>query len=232
VEANANLRLRGTVTNPALLGRINITQGQLVFFGTKYTISQGSLSFFNPVKIDPVLNVDFDTKARGIDITLSVAGPLNKLTVTPRSDPPLQSSELVSVLTTGDAPVSEFTRLNQQSLPTQSGQPSNMTALLGQVIANPVSGRLQRFFGVSKLRINPTLDPALANGVQYNPQARLTIEQQVTPNVTFTYVTNLTNANPQIVSFEWAMNKQWSVVAQREENGLLGFDVYLKKRFK
>jgi len=232
VEANANLRLRGTATNPALLGRINITQGQLVFFGTKYTISQGSVSFFNPVRVDPVLNVDLDTKARGIDITLSVAGPLNKLTVTPRSDPPLQFGEIVSVLTTGDAPVSDFTRLNQEAAPSQSLQQSNMTALLGQVIANPVSGRLQRFFGVSKLRINPTLDPALANGVQYNPQARLTIEQQVTPDVTFTYVTNLTNANPQVVSVEWAVNKQWSVVAQREENGLVGLDFYLKKQFK
>lgn len=232
VEANANLRLRGTATNPALLGRINITQGQLVFFGTRYTINNGSVSFFNPVKIDPVLNIDLDTKARGIDITLSVAGPLDKLTVTPRSDPPLQFSEIISVLTTGDAPVSDFTRLNQESATTQSFQQSNMTALLGQVIANPVSGRLQRFFGVSKLRINPTLDPALANGVQYNPQARLTIEQQVTPDVTFTYVTNLTNANPQIVSVEWAVSKQWSVVAQREENGLVGLDFYLKKQFK
>ena len=232
IQADANLRLRGTATNPALLGRITITQGELSFFGTKYTINQGSISFFNPVKIEPVLNVDLNTRARGIDITFSISGPLNKLNVTPRSDPPMQFSEIVSVLTTGDAPISDFTRLGQQSPAAQPFQQSNATALLGQVIANPVSGRLQRFFGVSKLRINPTLDPALANGVQYNPQARLTIEQQVTPDVTFTYVTNLTNANPQIVSVEWSVSKKWSVVAQREENGLIGLDFYLKRRFK
>ena len=232
IQADANLRLRGTATNPVLLGRINITQGDLAFFGTKYTINQGSISFSNPVKVEPVLNVDLNTKARGIDITLSVAGPLSKPNVTPRSDPPLQFSEIVSLLTTGNAPISDFTRLSQQSSAVQSLQQSDATALLGQVIANPVSGRLQRFFGVSKLRINPTLDPALANGVQYNPQARLTLEQQVTPDVTFTYVTNLTNANPQVVSVEWSVSRQWSVVAQREENGLVGLDFYLKKRFK
>ncbi len=232
IQADANLKLRGTATNPALLGRINITQGELVFFGTKYTINQGSITFSNPIKIEPILNIDLNTRARGIDITLSISGPLSKPNVTPRSDPPLQFSEIVSVLTTGDAPISDFTRLGQQSPAVQPFQQSNATALLGQVIANPVSGRLQRFFGVSKLRINPTLDPALANGVQYNPQARLTIEQQVTPNVTFTYVTNLTTANPQIVSVEWSVSKQWSVVAQREENGLVGLDFYLKKRFK
>jgi translocation and assembly module TamB len=232
IQADANLRLRGTATNPALLGRINVTQGDLEFFGTKYTINQGSISFSNPVKIEPVLNVDLNTKARGIEITLSVTGPLSKPNVTPRSDPPLQFSEIVSLLTTGNAPISDVTRLGQQSPTAQSFQQSNVTALLGQVIANPVSGRLERFFGVSKLRINPTLDPALANGVQYNPQARLTIEQQVTPAVTFTYVTNLTNANPQVVSVEWSVSRQWSVVAQREENGLIGLDFYLKRRFK
>jgi translocation and assembly module TamB len=33
LQADANLRLRGTATNPALIGRINITQGELIFFG-------------------------------------------------------------------------------------------------------------------------------------------------------------------------------------------------------
>ena len=85
LQAEANLRLRGTASNPALLGRINITQGKLTFFGTKYTLSQGSIAFYNPVKMEPILNIDLETKARGIDITLTVSGPLTKLTLTPRS---------------------------------------------------------------------------------------------------------------------------------------------------
>ncbi|MBZ5575815.1 MAG: translocation/assembly module TamB domain-containing protein [Acidobacteriia bacterium] len=228
LQAGANLRLRGTATNPALLGRINVTQGQLLFFGTKYNISQGSISFFNPVKIDPVLNVDLETKARGIDITLTVSGPVNKLNLSPRSDPPLQFNEIVSVLTTGQNPTTDTgARVGQQSATQQPFQQSAASALLGQVIASPVSGRLQRFFGISKLRIDPTLP-----GVEYNPQARLTLEQQVTPEITFTYITNVTSANPQVVSVEWSVSKQWSVVAQREENGLLGLDFFFKKRFK
>ena len=227
LQADANLRLRGTASNPALLGRVNITQGRVVFFGTKYTINQGSISFFNPVKVEPVLNVDLETKARGIDITLAVSGPLSKLNLTPRSDPPLQFNEIVSVLTTGQDPTTDTARLGQQAGTPQPFQQSAASALLGQAIASPVSGRLQRFFGVSKLRIDPTLP-----GVEYNPQARLTLEQQVTPDITFTYITNVTNANPQVVSVEWALSKQWSVFALREENGLFGLDFFFKKRFK
>jgi translocation and assembly module TamB len=227
LQAEANLRLRGTASNPALLGRINITQGKLTFFGTKYTLSQGSIAFYNPLKIEPILNIDLETKARGIDITLTVSGPLTKLTLTPRSDPPLQFSEIVALLATGRAPTSDPSLLSQQSTEPQSWQQMGASALLGSAIANPVAGRLQRFFGVSKLRIDPTL-----SGVENNPQARLTLEQQVTPELTFTYITNVTSSNPQVVRVEWAFSRQWSVVALREENGLFGVDFFYKRRFK
>jgi len=226
-QAEASLRLRGNVSNPALLGRVNITQGQVMFFGTKYAISQGSVAFYNPAKVEPVVNVDLETKARGIDVTLTVSGVLGKLNLTPRSDPPLQFSEIVALLATGHAPTSDPTLLAQQRTSPQSWQQQSPSALLGQAIANPVAGRLQRFFGVSQLRIDPMLP-----GVESNPQARLTLEQQVTPDITFTYITDVTSSNPQVVRVEWSVSKQWSVVALREENGLLGLDFFYKRRFK
>jgi translocation and assembly module TamB len=227
LQAEANLRLRGTASNPALIGRINIMQGQMVFFGTKFTINQGSIAFYNPVRVEPVLDVDLETKARGIDIMLTVSGPLDKLNLTPRSDPPLQFNEIVALLATGRNPTSDPTLLAEQSTTPQSWQQMGASALLGQAITNPVAGRLQRFFGVSNLRIDPTLP-----GVETNPQARLTLEQQVTPDLTFTYITDVTSSNPQVVQVEWSFSKQWSAVALREENGLFGLDFFYKRRFK
>ena len=85
---------------------------------------------------------------------------------------------------------------------------------------------MQRFFGVSSLRIDPTIP-----GIDANPQARLTLQQQVTPNVTLTYITSVTTSNPQIIQVEWALNSIWSVVALREENGMTGMDFFFKKKF-
>jgi translocation and assembly module TamB len=198
----------------------------VVFYGTKYTINQGSIAFYNALKVEPVLDIDLETKARGIDITLTVTGPLNKLNLTPRSDPPLQFNEIVALLATGRTPTSDPTLLTRQATAPQSWQQMGASALLGQAIASPVAGRLQRFFGVSKLRIDPTLP-----GVENNPQARLTLEQQVTQDLTFTYITNVTNSNPQVVRIEWAFSRDWSVVAIREENGVFGMDFFYKKRF-
>ncbi len=226
LQLDGNLRLRGTASNPAILGRVNVTQGAVVFFGTKFNIGSGSVAFYNPVKIAPVLDLSLVTKARGIDVTLTISGPIDKLTLTPQSDPPLQFSEIVALLATGRAPTSDPALLTQSAPDQPAFQQMGASALLGQAIASPVAGRLQRFFGVSKLRIDPTLP-----GVDINLQARLTLEQQVTPNITFTYITNVTTTNPQVIQVEWAFNPNWSAVALREENGMTGLDFFFKRRF-
>ncbi|MFN7997233.1 MAG: translocation/assembly module TamB domain-containing protein [Bryobacteraceae bacterium] len=229
LQAAASLRLRGTGSNPSLLGRINITQGQIVFFGTQFTVNQGSIAFYNPVKIEPVLNVDLETKARGVDVILNISGPINKLNLTPRSDPPLQFNEILALLATGRSPTSDYATLMSSPAAPQSLQSLGASALLGQAIASPVTGRLQRFFGVTRLKIDPTLTSL--TGVANNPQARLTIEQQVTPDITFTYITDVTSTNPLVVRVEWAFSRNWSVVALREENGLVGMEFLYKRRF-
>jgi translocation and assembly module TamB len=228
LQVDVGLRLRGTLTNPALIGRVNITQGQVLFYGTKYTIHQGSVAFYNPLKIEPVFDIDLETKARGIDITLTISGPLNKLNLTPRSDPPMPFSQIVQLLATGDAPGLDPTLASGiVTTAPQGWQQMGASALLGQAIASPVAGRLQRFFGVSRLRIDPT-QPGIETT---NPQARVTLEQQITPEITFTYVTVVTSSNPQVVRMEWAFARKWSAVLQRDENGVFGLDFFYKRRF-
>ena len=226
IDADANLTLRGTVTNPALLGRINITQGELTFFGNKYSINQGTISFFNAARIDPILNVDFETKARGVDVILTVSGPINKLNVTYRSDPPLQFGDIVALLATGRTPT-DPTLAVRNTGQSQSFQQVGASALLGQAIASPSAGRLQRFFGVSRLKIDPQL-----TGITGSPEARLTVEQQITPEILFTYITDVSSTSTQLIRVEWSFNRHWSAILIREENGYVGLDFAYRKRFK
>ncbi len=226
IQADASLRLRGTAASPALLGRVNITHGELVFFGNKYTISQGSVAFFNPARIEPVLNLDLTTRARGVDVVLTVAGPADRLNMSYRSDPPLEFSDIISLLATGRAPTSQ-TGGSLSTGPASGFEQLGAGALLGQALANPVAGRLQRFFGVSRLKIDPQL-----TGLSGSPQARLTIEQQITPDILFTYITDVARTNNQLIRVEWALSRQVSAILVREENGYVGIDFAWKKRFK
>ena len=80
---------------------------------------------------------------------------------------------------------------------------------------------------MTHLKIDPMLQ-----GVENVPQARLTLEQQISRQVTITYVTNLSRTAEQIFRLEWALNREYSLVAVRDENGLFGVDIQYKKRFK
>jgi translocation and assembly module TamB len=227
VQMEANLRLRGTPSKPILLGRISSTQGELNFFGSKYTVARGEISFVNPAKLEPVVNLDLETRIRGIDVTVNLAGPLNKLNMTYRSDPPLQLQELMALLTVGRAPSSNPSVAIRQFDSGLDWQQVGASALLGQALATPITGRLQRFFGVSRIKIDPQL-----RGIDNNPQARLTIEQQISKDITFTYITNLNKGQQQIVGLQWIVNKQWSIQAVREENGIFGVEFLYRKQFK
>ncbi|MCX6620703.1 MAG: translocation/assembly module TamB domain-containing protein, partial [Acidobacteria bacterium] len=228
VRAEADLRLRGNAARPSLLGRVNILQGEVLFFGNRYTINRGDVSFYNPTRIEPVLDLNLQTGVRGITVTINFSGTLQRLNMTYRSDPPLQTQEIVALLAVGRAPTAGSGLASGQTVTNGSLLNTGANTLLGQAVATPVSSRLQRFFGVSKLKIDPLLQ---GTSVDTTPQARLTLEQQISPNVTLTYVTNVTKSQQQLVRMQWDFNRQWSVIAIRDENGIFGIDFQYKRRF-
>ncbi|MBI3665994.1 MAG: translocation/assembly module TamB domain-containing protein [Acidobacteria bacterium] len=227
IEADADLRLRGTALNPALLGRISINQGELQFQGTRYILSRGDISFSNPFRIDPILNLDVQTRVSGYDITLTLSGPTDKLNVSYRSDPPLPFNDLITLLAVGRAPTIDPTLAAQQTAQARSLTQLGASTVIGQALAQPTRGRLQRFFGVSRIKLDPQ-----NIGPEGNPGARITVEQQVGNDITFTYISSLASTQEQIVRIEWVVDKQWSLVAVRDQNGLFGVDVLYKKRYR
>jgi translocation and assembly module TamB len=227
LQADADLHVHGSAVRPVLSGRVDVNQGEVRFFGNKYTINRGDIAFYNTTKIEPVLDMDLETQVRGVTVNINFSGPINKLNLSYRSDPPLQPSEIIALLAVGRAPGTNSALSGSQTLTQQSVLATSTNTLLGQAISAPVSSRLQRFFGVSRLKIDPLL-----TGVNATPQARLTLEQQISKDITLTYVTNLAQANQQLVKVEWDINTNWSAVAIREENGVFGIDFLYKKRFK
>ena len=221
LAGDVDLRLRGTAARPVLLGRINIAEGDIKLAGTKYHLERGDITFTNPVRIDPVLDVEATTRVRDYDITIGLHGTMERLNTTYRSDPPLSSEDIIALLA--------FGRTQQESAmnaaPQSGFAESASGALLGQAINQAVSNRVSRIFGVSSIRINPSL-----GGPDNNPNARLTVEQQVSNNVTLTYITNLTRSAQQVIQFEYNINSEYTVEAIRDENGVVSFDVLIRKR--
>jgi translocation and assembly module TamB len=224
-QTEANLRVRGTWEHPILLGHIHLLSGEMSFRGNHYAISRGDINFANPFRLDPVLNVEAATTIRQYEVTLDFTGPASRLTLAYRSDPPMPSSDIIALLALGQT-------TQQSSQRTATGQYGGLGAstLLSEAISSQLGGRIERIFGISHFRVGPSV--AALTSQQQNSIASVTIEQQITPNLVITYITDLTTTQYQVIQIEYTINREMSILALRDENGTFGLNVVRKIRFK
>jgi len=72
---------------------------------------------------------------------------------------------------------------------------------------------------------DPGLTGVGATGASQNAAARVTVQQQVTRNLTVTYVSNVGSTQQQVIQVEYNVNRNVSIVALRDYNGTFGIDV-------
>ena len=222
ISGDADLRLRGTATHPVVLGRVTLAEGDVNFGGTKYHLDRGDLTFTNPVRIEPVFNLEATTRVRDYDVTLGLHGPTDHLSISYRSDPPLPPGDIIALLALGRTREDITTAQN-----TQAFTESEAAAILGQALNTSVSSRMQKLFGAGRIKVDPQ-----ASGPVSNPLARVTIEQQVSDRVTLTFITNLAQSSQEVIQVEYNISKRVSAVAVRDQNGVVGFDIRIRQRKK
>ncbi|MGB8730475.1 MAG: translocation/assembly module TamB domain-containing protein, partial [Candidatus Sulfotelmatobacter sp.] len=229
LSGDADLRLRGSAARPAVLGRVDVLEGQATFHGTRFTLERGDINFANPVSIEPQLNLQASTHVRNYDLNITVTGtPDRGLNLNYRSEPPLPKSDIIALLALGRTG-NESTQLQEQS--GQTAFSDQATALiLSQALNSSVSNRLQRLFGASNIKIDPQGLTTENNPISNGPQ--ITIEQEFANNVSLTYSTNVSQSSEQIIQGEYYFNRNLSVVGTRDQNGVVSFDIRVRRRKK
>ena len=81
LSGDANLRLRGSLARPSVLGRADILEGDATFNGIKFRLERGDITFANPVAIEPQVNLQATTHVRNYDLDITVTGTPERLNV-------------------------------------------------------------------------------------------------------------------------------------------------------
>jgi translocation and assembly module TamB len=224
LAGNVDLRLRGTIASPSLLGRISITEGSSIIAGTRYELQRGDIYFTNPVRIQPLIDLTATARVEDYDITLSLHGTPDKLAVSYRSDPPLPEADVVALLALGRTG-------NQQRLYTQQQEAAGTSpatdALLGGALNATVSSRVQRLFGAGSVKVDPNY-----LGVLGNSTSRIIVEEQLGTNVTLTYATDVDTTGQQLIQADVAVNRHITLQLARDESGVFSVVIKATRRFK
>ncbi len=214
IEGRAALQVGGTAANPVITGRTTLSSGELFFRNTRYQIQKGVITFDDPNVTHPVLNLSVSTNIEQYNLTLTMRGPLDKLTTSYVSDPPLSTADIINLVARG--------KTTQES----AASSESTDSMIASQAASQLSSSVQKLAGISSLQIDPTL-----GGNNQNPSAVVAIQQRVTKNLLFTFSTDVTQPGSEAVSGEYQLNKRWSVSMSRDQLGGFSVDGRYHTRF-
>ena len=224
LAGSVDLHIRGTVAQPAILGRINITDGTANFAGTTYNLQHGEIFFTNPVMIEPIIDIDATTRVEEYDVTIGLHGNINQLRPTFRSEPPLPQADVISLLALGRTQEEQALYSQQEQ---SIGGDSTTNALLGGALNAAVSSRVQKLFGGGSVKIDPTYVGSIGSS-----SARITVQQNISRNVQVTYATNVNATAQQLIQAQVDITQSVSVVALRDEAGVFSMVLKVHKRYR
>ncbi len=222
ITGSGDFTIRGTIQNPVILGSFTIDEGKLTLENNDFEVNRGTVSFNNPRRTHPNLNFEASTEKLEHVITIGVRGPIERLNVTLRSEPPLPTSTIVSLLALNQTE-------GESALGGTTQRPASSVAgtLLLKGLGETVEARASRLFGFEKFSI----DPFFYAGSR-DPGARVTLGKRLTRDLTVTYQTVLGNpSQEQFVSMEYRLTDWLTAIGTREENGSLAIDFKFRKRF-
>ena len=216
-----DLGLQGTLERPVELGTIHILSGEGIVHGNRYRLDRGDITMTNPFRTQPILDLQARTRVQRYDLTLDISGPFDQVKVAYRSDPPLPTADILSLLALG------YVRNTGALASNQSFSNLGATAILSEALTSQTTSRIQRLFGVSRIKIDPNVgDPANISGT------RVTIEQQISRDLTITYATNTGSTQQRAIQFEWVVSDKVSIIGVRDQNGIFGMELIFHRRFK
>jgi translocation and assembly module TamB len=215
LQGQANLRVVGSAADPVILGRTEFTAGDIFLMNQRYQIERGIIEFANPNRTEPVLNIRLTSTINQYNLSLTFRGPLDKLQTSYVSDPQLPTADIINLIARGQT-------TQAAAAPSSFGASS----LLAQGAASELSGGIQKLAGLSSLSIDPTL-----GGNNADPGARIAMQKRVTNNFLFTFATDVTSTQRELIQGEYQFNKRWSTSVTRDENGGFAVDGKFHKRY-
>lgn len=224
LAGDVDLHVRGTLASPSVQGRISVLEGSATIAGTRYELERGDITFTNPIRIEPNIDLNATARVEDYDITLGLHGTLDKMSVTYRSDPPLPEADVVSLLALGRTQDQERIFTQQQEQLTTN---PTTDALLGGALNATVSSRVQKLFGAGSVKVDPNY-----LGVLGNSTTRITVEEQVGRYVTFTYATDVDTTAQQLLQAEIAINRHVSLLVSRDESDVFSIVIKATRRYR
>jgi hypothetical protein len=215
---SAALNITGTTVRPGLVGRLDFQEGgEITFMGARYELDRGSITFSDPLVIDPFIDIQLRAWVESYQVMVGLTGTLDRLVPTFVSDPPLPEAEIFSLMTLGrrvESPAGEEIGIGLAS------------AFLNRQLNAELERRARELLPVDQVRVDPFSEASSGN-----PTARVTMVKQVNPRWTVVVQGNLSANREEVVVSRWYLSRGLFLEATRDLDGRYAIDLKLRRRY-
>lgn len=216
-----DLILKGTINRPIIVGRVEAIDGEIYFRKNKFKVISGRVDFTDPEKINPVFDIQASSKVREYQIDLTLSGAIDRFNLSLVSSPSLSETDILALLTFGKT--TEELAGTEQMVGTAEAA-SFFTGRVQDIIEE----RVQEIVGFERFQLDPYYYSSKASA-----GPRLTVSKRFWEDSLYvTYSTNLATTEEQLVEIEYILNKNISLVGERDEDGRHGVDIKFRLEFK
>jgi outer membrane protein assembly factor BamA/autotransporter translocation and assembly factor TamB len=216
IEMTGNLQIKGTPAALLFSGYLaNREVGELEVGGRTYQVEKINLNFPGKDIQEAVLDLSAHTYVTynhaEIEITLSLTGPLNRLTYSLScSPPPLSQTELASLLITGQG----ADRLKSEAANIIGNQ---MILYFTSPLASPLTNRIKDFLRAESVSLEPINITSEAD-----PGARFTLRKGLIQNLDLVYSVDIGNTQLQTWILDFSLKKNFGIQAFQRDDGTYG----------
>jgi len=227
LRGDIDLSIRGNAARPVVFGAVEIAEGgKLIYADNEYRVERGRVTFDNPNRIDPVIDLTAKTEVRNYEIALDLSGTVDRLTAHFRSEDGLADLDVLSLLATGRELEPGTREIGVQTTVSSTTPGQSFAAeFLASQAASAVSKRVQNLFGFDRFRIDP-----LAGGSGSISNVQLTVGKRLSKKLFVTYTTTPSASETTVLQAEWQVGKNVVVLFTSNGSDRYSVDVQWEKR--
>ena len=213
---SASLHVTGTTSKPGLVGKIEFEEGgEVTLQNLRYDLERGNLTFADPDRIDPSIELQLRTWVQNYQVTFRVSGTSDRLIPQVTSNPPLPQDEVYSLLAMG---------YRSDALGSGAMGVGLASTMLSQQISSELDRRTKLV--LPHVRVDPFADNATSG-----PAARVTVVQQLAQNWTVTLQSNLSAERAEVIVSRWYLAPGIFLEASRDLDGSYGIDIKMRRPY-
>jgi hypothetical protein len=225
---SADLRVTGSIAHPVLLGTLTIEEGNIELEQNVYELTQGTITFSDPRKTSPYFNLEAETTIRNYAIQVEARGLVEQLRLNFRSDPPLSTGAILTLLAAGQTPEEMFGTTGSAQGRTGSLAAFGAGTVLSKTFGAAVTNEASRLLGFDRISIDPFLDESISR----DPGARISLGKRIGSDVSITYISSFANQfQEQGVILEYRLTDWLTAVGTSRTDGTVSLDFKIRRRF-